>query len=175
MRTLKTSATLNVSNCAAFSKTLLKSHVLHHEPLNYWKSCKGVREGYKVSKKQDDEADHSQEKLNSCATVSFLLAEIKGERGKCMVIWDHWIHQCEACGATPHPTHTLPPPPVPLYSFDWLVLWQKKDLLGGRLLLLAFVCRSVFQGGCGGGRVFCWGGGCSKQDSTQNEGWIFGF
>lgn len=33
--------------------------------------------------------------------------------------------------------------PVPAYSFDWLALWQKKELLGGTLLLLAIIRSSV--------------------------------
>lgn len=39
--------------------------------------------------------------------------------------------------------------PVPGYSFDWLVLWQKKEVLGGTLVLLAFIRSSVAGQGLG--------------------------
>lgn len=39
--------------------------------------------------------------------------------------------------------------PVPGYSFDWLVLWQKKELLRGTLVLLAFIRSSVAGQGLG--------------------------
>lgn len=43
--------------------------------------------------------------------------------------------------------------PVPGYSFDWLVLRQKKELLGGTLLLLAIIRSSV----AGWGLDLYWG------------------
>lgn len=49
---------------------------------------------------------------------------------------------------------TLFPSPVPWYSFDWLAMWQKKELLGGTLLRLAFVRSSVTVDGWLGGRVW---------------------
>lgn len=50
------------------------------------------------------------------------------------------VHQCGI--SVSNQLHPLSPP-VPLYSFDWLVMLQKKELLGGTLLLLAFLRRSV--------------------------------
>lgn len=42
---------------------------------------------------------------------------------------------------------TLVPSPVPLYSFDWLAMWQKKEELGETALRLAFARRSVTPDG----------------------------
>lgn len=45
---------------------------------------------------------------------------------------------------------TLFPFPVPLYSCDWLAIWQVKELLEGTLLRLAFIRRSVTVDGLSG-------------------------